>query len=519
MIGGRSYFNRNEPGFSDIFADVAKRQRERKDKALGEIQGILDTKLIYGPYAQEAQGLLTAEVDKIAESLDVNQADVTKAAADYTKFWNYSNQFQKFIEESAAAYKADNEVNMPTALAAIKQNYVKTGKLDELEQNILQGMDAEEVLIKTPGALKEDQVIRNRLDQLGKMIQDITTPGNLTPAQGAAKRYYFGMDEEQLKMEFNKSMVYDAATGQVRIKNAREFLNSGLADALLQDSRMKALVDRRITQRGDAPTDEARVAELPRMLEPFSDSKMVRSVKREYVRNPAWEEEVQRARIAMERSRAAGDAPDSQALILAQNVAATTGLIMQSKPKEAVNRVFQTTEYVRNSNGEIINKATGRPLAPNEKPEQHAERAKSPAGIGFYGSSDAFLGYESPKYKFGRLMVDKNGNAFVEAFPKEYSTTSSTVGETGEVQTTVKVSDRPSYIQFSPSLFDETLRDAKARSSYNQLISGVGISTFSQPLKMYNPKGSGLLGAVKPVGLESQTGQPEQKKVDKFGKE
>jgi hypothetical protein len=502
--GIRSYFSGQDPSFSEIFADVAKRQRQRKDVATEKLQGIMDAKQIYGPYAEQASKLLTDQIKAIGDSLDVDQQKVSAAAAEYAKVYGYSEQFKDFIEQSAAVYKADNEVNTPTALAAIRAQYVKEGTLDELEKNIMNGMDAEDVLLKTPGALNEDIVMKNRLDQIGKVVSEITTPGNLTPAQGAAARHYFGMDEETFKMEFSNVMEYDTSTGTVKIKDPQGLVDSGIADALLSDKRVQAIVDRRLSDRGVELTEDNRLAELPRVLAPYTSAKVTRDIKRTFVKNPAIEQALERERNNIARMAArGGDQPSGDALILATNAIVAAKTIEEKRGAwDLANIRFNEAQYVRNHEGKVINKETGQPLKPGERPEKYGERIVIPAsGAKLLGQSSLIpQGIETPTYRFGRMLVDQEGNAWMEAYAKDVKRSIGVDGTEGDSYSeTVTVSNRPEFLPFSPSLFDGALRDANSRSSYNQIITGYGMSTFSYPIRT---KG----GAAKPAQA-----QPEKK--------
>jgi hypothetical protein len=489
--GIRSYFDQNQPSFGEIFADVAKRQRARKDTATKELQGILDTKQIYGPYAEQASKLLTDQIKSIGESLDVDQQKVSTAASEYAKVYGYSEQFKQFIEQSAAVYKSDNEVNTPTALAAIRAQYVKTGKLDELEQNIMQGMDAEDVLLKTPGALKEDVVMKNRINEIGKVVSNITTPGNLTPAEGAARRHYFGMDEQKLAMEFSNVMEYDASTGEVRIKDAQGLVDSGIATALLSDKRVQSIIDRRLNEKGVELTEDNRLAELPRALEPYTDAKVTKEIKRTFVKNPEIEQSLERERNAIARMRAnSGEDTPGDALILSSNVQIMSAYRAENKAWDLADVRFQSRQYVRNSEGQVINKDTGKPLGPGEKPEKHGERIITPAGHPLFGQTSLIpAGIESPSYRFGRTLVDQGGNIWVEAYAKGVKRTDkgTITGQSGDdldLQESTTLSQKPELLPFSPALFTDALRDTRSRTAYNQIITRSGYNSYQQPIKM-----------------------------------
>ena len=102
-IGLQSFFDPNQKGFSEIFAEQATVQRQRKEAALGEIRQTLSEKQLYGAYAANANKILEDQIKSIGASLDVDPSAYTDAVADYLKYYNYSEQFKGFINEETRA--------------------------------------------------------------------------------------------------------------------------------------------------------------------------------------------------------------------------------------------------------------------------------------------------------------------------------------------------------------------------------------------------------------------------------
>ncbi|NBW22718.1 MAG: hypothetical protein EBR82_83715, partial [Caulobacteraceae bacterium] len=202
-IGLQSFFSPNEQGFFKPFAEYASVQRERKEAALGEVRKTLSEKQVYGAYAANANKILEDQVKEIAGSLDVDPTAYTDAVGKYLRYYNYSEQFKGFINDAAASYKADNEVDYNTALDAVRKQYVKDGSLDELEKNIMNGVDAEKVLLETPGALNAETVIKNRMDKLGDVDTMIKQASEKLRQSG---QFYLAQDTESIRKKVNQAV-------------------------------------------------------------------------------------------------------------------------------------------------------------------------------------------------------------------------------------------------------------------------------------------------------------------------
>lgn len=273
-IGLQTFFAPNQVGFTEQLAAMATEQRGRKEAALGEIRKTLSEKQVYSAYAANANKLLEDQVKQIAGSLDVDPTAYTDAVNDYLKYYNYSEQFKSFINDAAASYKADKEVDYNTALTALQQQYVKTGNLDELEQNIMNGVDAEKVLLETPGALKSDEIIKSRLEKLGSVDKLVEVASReLKPEQAGYPFIY--QETESIRQRINNAIEFDEK-GNARIKDIQELENLGILNTMFEDDRVDAVVRQRLTSENREINEENKRQALREMITPFASGQFDR---------------------------------------------------------------------------------------------------------------------------------------------------------------------------------------------------------------------------------------------------
>lgn len=299
-VGLSSFFSPDQKGFTEQFAEYAGIQRARKEAALGEIRKTLSEKQVYSAYAANANKLLEDQVKQIAGSLDVDPTAYTDSVNDYLKYYNYSEQFKGFINEAAASYKADKEVDYNTALKAIQEQYVKTGDLDELEQNIINGVDAEKVLLETPGALKADEIIKSRLEKLGSVdkLVDVASR-SLKPEESGYPFLY--QDSLAIRQRINNAIEFDDK-GNVKVKDAAELERLGILDTMFEDGRVDAVVKQRLTSEGKEITADNKKQALREMISPFASGQFERKEEVRMIQNPTYQ--AARSGVA---SRAAGE--------------------------------------------------------------------------------------------------------------------------------------------------------------------------------------------------------------------
>ena len=296
-IGLQSFFDPNQKGFSEIFAEQATVQRQRKEAALGEIRQTLSEKQLYGAYAANANKILEDQIKNIGASLDVDPSAYTDAVADYLKYYNYSEQFKGFINEAASAYKADKEVDYNTALKAVRDQYIKTGNLDELETNIMNGVDAEKVLLQTPGALKEDEVMKDRISKLGDVNTLVTEIGKLQ-RQGD---FYLQQDTEAVKQAVNQAVEFDAQ-GNAVIKDMAALDRLGITQLMLGDKRVDALATQRLQREGKEINEANKKEALRTMMQPFAKGERMVTKDAKLVDNPEWERRMKEQELALQRA-------------------------------------------------------------------------------------------------------------------------------------------------------------------------------------------------------------------------
>lgn len=285
-VGLSSFFSPDQKGFTEQFAEYAGIQRARKEAALGEIRKTLSEKQVYSAYAANANKLLEDQVKQIAGSLDVDPTAYTDSVNDYLKYYNYSEQFKGFINDAAASYKADKEVDYNTALKAIQTQYVKTGDLDELEQNIINGVDAEKVLLETPGALKADEVIKSRLEKLGSVDKLVETAQKALKPEESGYPFIY-QETDSIRQRINNAIEFDA-NGNIRVKDAAELERLGILDTMFEDGRVEAVVKQRLTSEGKEITEENKREALRNMISPFASGQLEKKEEVRMIEDPRY---------------------------------------------------------------------------------------------------------------------------------------------------------------------------------------------------------------------------------------
>lgn len=285
-VGLSSFFSPDQKGFTEQFAEYAGIQRARKEAALGEIRKTLSEKQVYSAYAANANKLLEDQVKQIAGSLDVDPTAYTDSVNDYLKYYNYSEQFKGFINDAAASYKADKEVDYNTALKAIQEQYVKTGNLDELEQNIINGVDAEKVLLETPGALKADEVIKSRLEKLGSVDKLVETAQKALKPEESGYPFIY-QETDSIRQRINNAIEFDA-NGNIQVKDAAELERLGILDTMFEDGRVEAVVKQRLTSEGKEITEENKREALRNMISPFASGQLEKKEEVRMIEDPRY---------------------------------------------------------------------------------------------------------------------------------------------------------------------------------------------------------------------------------------
>lgn len=382
-IGLQTFFAPNQPGFTEQLAAVATEQRGRKEAALGEIRKTLSEKQVYSAYAANANKLLENQVKQIAGSLDVDPTAYTEAVNDYLKYYNYSEQFKSFINDAASSYKSDKEVDYNTALTALQKQYVKSGDLDELEQNIMNGVDAEKVLLETPGALKSDEIIKSRLEKLGsvdKLVEEASR--RLQPEQAGYPFIY--QETQSIRQRINNAIEFDDK-GNVKIKDIAELERLGILDTMFADNRVDAVVKQRLTSDGKEINDDNKREALRQMMTPFAAGQFERKVDIKMMQDPGRVAALREVRSA---ARGAGDA---------------------GKPLELMSTKLD------NMYTGVENLAAGEG-SQDWKPYKR-EGAKSPAGNPYTHQSTLFNGEQATisgkKYAINGVFVDSKYNVYL----------------------------------------------------------------------------------------------------------
>lgn len=275
-------FSQSKQGdFFEIAAGVAERQAERKRGTLAEIRKTLAERDVYAPYSENVSKFLTDQIEQISSAMDVDPAAYTEAASQYYKYYNMANQMKEFVKETAASYAKDNQVNESVALDAMRKKYIQSGNIAELEKNVSAGIDAEEVLLTTPGALNQQQVLGDAVKGLGETASDITKTADQLRKMGS---YTLGLDTNQIKAAYSNLVtlepVLDAKgnpTGEVapKIKNVAELDRQGFTDVLLSNRRIDAVVTQALAKDGVTEIDDNKKKEkLRELLTPFVSTKI-----------------------------------------------------------------------------------------------------------------------------------------------------------------------------------------------------------------------------------------------------
>jgi hypothetical protein len=458
MILPQALFNGEKKGFSEIFAEQQAKNRAEKEAVVKDLNARISARDIYAPYQAEADKILTNAISTLPDELRVNPRAITDAVSQYTKYQSYSDKLKEFAQSAETSYKADNEVDTQTALAALRKKYAADGSLDKLEEIV-------------NGGAEEDQVMVNRLKNIGTSITDIINqPGGLEKLG----RYYYGKTTEQIKSAVSNAVQVDPS-GRPIVRSVQDLDQLGINDALLGDDRVKALVDRRLEGKNVPITLDAQKAELRNMLQPYVSANVAKSTKQDVIDNPAYKENIERSRLSLERekmNREGGNADQNGNLLANFTTVNLDTRGDQFKNGHLVSTptaafIFKTPEFVKDLQGQVLDKSgnpmktvdpkTGNPIPIDES---KAMRAKSPAGNYFFGYNDDFRGKESERYIFGRTMIDKAGNRYLESYLKDPDTK--------------MVSDKPQFLPLEAGLLEGTLSDSKDRSTYQATMNQRG---------------------------------------------
>lgn len=236
-----------QKSFTDYAVDTERRKRARKDTAIAEARGLLVSKQAFAPYAGAVNEFINNAVDEIAASDGLDPNAYTKAVEQYMEYYNYSKQVEGFLKEAASSYQKDKEVNEQVAAKAIMDRYVKDRSLDELATIAGQQMDAEDVLLKTPGALKTDVVIQERMKRFGDIILEYTEQAKKAKSVGGGNMVLEG---ENIAKKYKQYIKKDGDDVYV---DAQALQDKGFLDVLLSDARVKAIAERELESEGITP--------------------------------------------------------------------------------------------------------------------------------------------------------------------------------------------------------------------------------------------------------------------------
>ena len=391
-IGLQSFFSPNE-GFFKPFAEYASVQRERKEAALGEVRKTLSEKQVYGAYAANANKILEDQVKEIAGSLDVDPTAYTDAVGKYLRYYNYSEQFKGFINDAAASYKADNEVDYNTALDAVRKQYVKDGSLDELEKNIMNGVDAEKVLLETPGALNAETVIKNRMDKLGDVDTMIKQASEKLRQSG---QFYLAQDTESIRKKVNQAVEFDA-NGNARVKDAKVLEELGITSMMLGDRRVDAVVSQALQAAGKELTDENKKEQLRQMMQPFAAGTLAKDKEAKMLEDPTWKMRLQESELAIQRAR----------LKLEQDKVNPQPLELMA---DKVGTVYKAMGDLQAKNPQTIFK-------PYQRTTKEGVPAKSPEGKPYIATTREFDGETvtayGKRYRSNFMLLDADYNLWM----------------------------------------------------------------------------------------------------------
>lgn len=461
-IGLQSFFDPNQKGFSEIFAEQATVQRQRKEAALGEIRQTLSEKQLYGAYAANANKILEDQIKSIGASLDVDPTAYTDAVADYLKFYNYSEQFKGFINEAASAYKADKEVDYNTALKAVRDQYVKTGNLDELETNIMNGVDAEKVLLQTPGALKEAEVMKDRISKLGDVNTLVTQIDENLKRQG---NFYLQQDTETIKQAVNQAVEFDAK-GNAVIKDMAALDRLGITQLMLGDRRVDALATQRLQREGKEINEANKKEALRAMMQPFASGERTQTTEAKLVDNPEWRKRLQEQKLSLQRARLAASQKGEKPVPLE---------LMGKKLQDMYVGMAQAAE----GNPQYIWKPYTRTVKAEGGKTETA--AKSPAGKPYQFSSNVFknemASVAGKKVKINEVYLDSEFNIWANVQDvseiKEFEPAKTKEGVVvSPAREPGTYYGRPRAVKFDPAMI-ELGSTAAMQDEYNKIAAGL----------------------------------------------
>lgn len=304
-------FSQSKQGdFFEIAAGVAERQAERKRGTLAEIRKTLAERDVYAPYTENVSKFLTDQIEQISSAMDVDPAAYTEAASQYYKYYNMANQMKEFIRDAAASYAKDEQVNESVALDAMRKKYIQRGDIAELEKNVTSGIDAEQVLLTTPGALNQQRVLADAVKGLGETAMDMTNTAESLKKLGG---YTLGLDTNEIKAAYSNLVtlepVLDAKgnpTGEVtpKIKDVAELDRQGFTDVLLGNQRIDAVVTQALAKDGVTEIDDTKKKEkLRELLTPFVSTKIAQARTTQAIADRTPEIAARNRQLAMEEKR------------------------------------------------------------------------------------------------------------------------------------------------------------------------------------------------------------------------
>ncbi|MCA9339282.1 MAG: hypothetical protein KDA17_00050 [Candidatus Saccharibacteria bacterium] len=234
----------NQPGqFFDKAVETTRRQRARKEDALAESRKLLVEKQAFAPFAPVVNQFMEDEINRLANSMDVD-AGYSQAVRQYADYYSQSKQVEKFMTEAASAYQADKEVNHQVATKAMYDRFIQTGSLDELSELASTGMDAEDVLLKTPGALKADVVLEDRLNRFGDIVLQYASQDKKAKSIGGGNMVVEGSDIMKKYKQFIKK------DGENIYVDPAALDDKGFFDVLISDKRVNSIVEAQLKADG-----------------------------------------------------------------------------------------------------------------------------------------------------------------------------------------------------------------------------------------------------------------------------
>ena len=432
-------FDANNPDFFDVAVETTRRQKARKEGALAEIRKTISEKDIYGPYAASVNKILEEEIANISSGMDVDPASYNDAALRFYKYRSLADQMKEFVGKAAEAYKVDKEVNENVALQAMRKQYVKTGSIDELEANVLGGLDAEKVLLSTPGALKADEVLKNRVAGFGEIVREMSKNSGKMQQLG---RGMLGFSQEKIQEAYS-NLVEIAPDGTPQIKDVNKLEQQGFMDILLGDDRVKAVVDQSLQKSGAELNDITRKDKLRQMLTPFVSTKVSRVSDMKVTEDPTIAAGLRRQELEIARKRL--EAETGKDNPMASALFARVATIAKGNETQAATKQYDDTNRPTNKD------AKGRSLGPK----------LSPAGVKYTAENDSFRGQMLGNLYIGKILFDENGNKYMQ---------------TWEVDDKGKRSGNAKLLTFDPIRFMDMLKDDDTREAYQYLITTSGLA-------------------------------------------